>query len=139
MSHVNSGLQKAGCISLCAKAEQNEMDVIHDFIKNMGVKKARIVKTEIFEAPPQAVLTLTPVNAPSRHAPKSRTAARLAVSPSHHLRLWAEKQPHNQEGHAANHQAGFNFFYSLEAITPPKKSFKTYLHKGFEKIAALYL
>jgi len=105
------------CVSLCADAKQNEMDVIHHFIKNMGVKKARIIKTEIFEAPPKAVLTLTPRTPTRQHSQHM---------PSHHLKLWAKKQP--------NSETDFDVFYELGAVAPNKKSFKQATIERLEKI-----
>lgn len=106
MSHVGTNIMVENLNSVCVIDPdcKDEMALIHRVIKNLFLKKLHLVKAEIFEAPPRAILTL---------AQKSQKMA-VKPLPTHIVELWVT--PHESRA------ASFKIAYQAAAINAPKLS-----------------
>lgn len=101
----NEANDKRFNLDLFSTGFDKEMDVIHHFIKNIFLKKAELVSIEIFETPPQAILTL------AKHPSLESLTKSEKPTPTHRVKISVQK-------HAA-HIDDYNV--TLDVQSYPKK------------------
>ena len=82
--------------NLISAGLNKEMDVIHHFIKNIFVKKARFLSVEIFESPPHAILTL------AKHNSQKPVKMSKKPDPTHIVKIGVSKRGEKDDDYNMN-------------------------------------